>query len=174
MELPDFLEFGPFNLLRQKMGANALGDFVFFDPQRHLTGQELLQLKSDGGIEISVAALRVHEDFTLIYKNARVLVALSEPESQASTASKLYHLADCSQVALWRNRLAHLPLRVATREMSGAVCTECLQRLRYEGFDRGRSRHQPYNERVREGFDLQLYYQRYPCYPVAESESVVF
>lgn len=34
MKLPDFLEFEPFNQLRNTMGAEQLGDFVFFDPKK--------------------------------------------------------------------------------------------------------------------------------------------
>src|SRR5690625_3539173 len=56
VELPDFLEFAEFNRLRERMGAEQLGAFEFFDPRLHLTADERMALEA--GIETGWAALR--------------------------------------------------------------------------------------------------------------------
>src|SRR5690625_6686807 len=43
VELPDFLEFAEFNRLRERMGAEQLGAFEFFDPRLHLTADERMR-----------------------------------------------------------------------------------------------------------------------------------
>ena len=48
MELIDFLEFEPFNQMRERMGTDQLGQFELFDPERHLTGDERSELARQG------------------------------------------------------------------------------------------------------------------------------
>lgn len=73
MKLPDFLEFEPFNTLRNTMSADNLGDFVFFDPRKNLTGLERIELEHNG-LTIKPECLYTASDFTLVYKNSRVLI----------------------------------------------------------------------------------------------------
>ena len=92
MQFPDFLEFEPFNQLRAQMGAEALGEFEFFDPQKHISAEEKQQLLR--GLEITSAQVLKLIDNTLAYKNSRVLVSLWEP---ANLEDWFYHLAACEQ-----------------------------------------------------------------------------
>jgi len=168
MKLPDFLEFEPFNKIRERMGAETLGEFVFFDPHLNLTGHERLSLEQEG-LCVEGDHLRVGDDFTLIYKDSRVLLVSAQPKS---SAERYFHLACCNTVELllaeglqrsvWQAR-TNVP---ESKEGSYQPCSNCLQRLRYQDFDNHRQRHRDYSERVQQEFDLQDFFNRYPMYPV--------
>ncbi len=169
MKLPDFLNFDPFNELRQRMGAEALGDFVFFDPKHHLTGLELLELNK-AGLDTYAGELRVLDDFTLAYKNARVLVYRSTDQEKEVP---VFHLADCAKVYQWR--VSELPVKVTNGELeAGQVCEDCLHRLNYQGFDSVRQRHRDYSQRIFQGFDVTGFFEKYPSYPVEQASAPVF
>lgn len=164
MILPDFLDFEPFNLLRQSMGAKELGQFEFFDPQLHLTAEELNALGSEG-LRVSLAAVRALADSTLAYKNSRVLLY-----SLGQAAEPVYHLAncDCLQRARSDNSTAQWGVAVVTPQRACRVCPACLQAVQYQSFDAVRSRHREYSQRVQENFSLRDFFKRYPCYPLQE------
>ncbi|BFM15196.1 hypothetical protein R50073_13790 [Maricurvus nonylphenolicus] len=171
MKLPDFLQFDPFNQLRQQMGAEELGDFVFFDPKRHLTGLELLALGKTG-LPARGEDLRPLGDYTLAYKNARVLSFRLNAEGKPAG---VYHLADCLKVQQWANVDKSIELQVAFEPPQGMkVCQDCLHRLRYQGFDGARSRHQDYSKRIVQAFDSQGFFEKYPHYPIEESQAPIF
>jgi len=67
MKLPDFLEFTPFNNLKERMQVTKLGQFELFDPVHHLTGVERSDLDRFG---IMVPLSDIHHllDFTLVFK----------------------------------------------------------------------------------------------------------
>jgi len=181
MFLPDFLTFEPFNQLRRDMGAEELGDFTFFDPKRHATGLERLSLCREG-LEIAAHELRVLNDFTLAYKDCRVLLLPcwdeAPPNEKPNANSGVYHLADCPVVidlmnvdstplngSLWRVHCNGEVMAAGSR-----VCRQCLQRLRYRDFDGVRQRHREYSERVEQAFDLNDFFKQYPSYPLGETE----
>lgn len=178
MKLPDFTEFEPFNELRARMGAEELGDFVFFDPHLNLTGHERLSLEREG-LEIDDEHFRVGSDFTLIYKDSRVLLFKQEAESLPATSSttSYYHLASCSEVeAIVTSGLKGSSWLARTTIPSGVedsfqVCTGCLQRIQYQHFDRHRHRHRGYSDRVQQAFDLSDFFSGYPMYPVSAQAS---
>lgn len=183
MFLPDFLQFEAFNQLRREMGAEELGDFVFFDPKRHVTGLERLSLGREG-LEVSVNELRVLNDFTLAYKDCRVLLYQAETGQRASgveaSTNATYHLAECPAVVSLRSVDSDFLSANAWRVRgngealaeSGSVCRQCLQRMRYQNFDAVRQRHREYSERVEQDFDPQAFFKQYPSYPLHEAESV--
>ena len=175
MKLPDFLSFEAFNQLRQTMGAEELGDFVFFDPKRHLTGLQRLSLEREG-LALSPAELRPLGDFTLAYKDTRVL--LYQPPVSAEQGRLFYHLADCPSVyELQGNETEpHWWVRANNPNLIYSnvdyrVCSQCLQRLRYQDFDAARNRHREYSKRVQEDFDLEAFFLRYPSYPINEQQT---
>mgnify|MGYP000143705867 CR=1 FL=1 len=177
MILPDFLNFEPFNHLRKRMGAEDLGDFVFFDPKLHLTGLERLSLEHEG-LMPPVAHLNVLSDFTLVYKDSRVL--LCQPyEAKTTDEQRLYHVADCPTFYRLQDDERREPNTAGNSspwsvrcnnpdQQSGSfrVCGACLQRLRYQHFDAARNRHREYSERVQQEFDLECFFQQYPSYPL--------
>ena len=179
MKLPDFLNFDPFNELRQRMGAEALGDFVFFDPRRHLTGLELLELKKSG-LDADAGELRVLDDFTLAYKNARVLVYRTDEEAEGKVESRSesrakFHLANCPQFQ--QRQVSEQPVAVKVASCVPAsiqVCESCLQRLHYQGFDGVRQRHRDYSQRVYQDFDVAGFFEKYPSYPIEQAAVPVF
>ena len=170
MKLPDFSAFEPFLKLRKKMGADKLGHFEFFDPQAHLTVDERNQLES--GFLSQLQSVRVLTDFTLAYKNSRVAVALPTPRQPEEW---LYHLAACNGFAALAHSDGQRQVILSTTQPqaemgSYRVCGECLQRLRYQGFDGMRNRHRQYSLRVQEEFDLSEFFKAFPVYPVIDSE----
>lgn len=171
MQLPDFLEFEPFNRLRAKMGAENLGEFDFFDPVHHLCSEELEQLQRDA-ITIDVASVRVLADQTLAYKNARVVLYFSNQGS----STDVYHLADCVQVKQYRQ--SSINRGDITYCESGAlpqfrnICTECLQKIHYRNYDAQRNRHRDYSQRIVDSFSLREYFTEFPSYPLRENVKV--
>ncbi len=152
MNLPDFTDFPPLLALRKKMGATELGQFDFFDPVLHLTGEERIQLAGPG-IAVGTMALRKLLDHTVAYKNARVIVW--QPQCAE------YHLC-------WCKNFPQLPdVFVGARKPAGmSVCSECLDHLQYDGHNSHRHRHQDYYAQVRKHFDVATFFQRFPHYPI--------
>ena len=94
MKLPDFFNFEPLNLIKEKMGVprNVYGVLtVLIDPSR-LTEEELKKLTSSDGIDISPDELSILPDGTLAYKNSRVLLYIRDMERYEPR----FHLANCS------------------------------------------------------------------------------
>ena len=173
MKLPNFLEFDAFNKIRATMGAEELGDFVFFDPKKHLTGLERLELQADG-LPVSADVLSAASDFTLIYKDSRVLVYLANP---LEGADWLFHLSDCDLMRKYRedNRLCDFQAKTfLPTHNSGTykVCTDCLQKMRYQNFDGVRNRHREYSQRIEDSFNLDEFFNLYPIYPVVMRQEV--
>lgn len=167
MLLPDFLEFEAFNRIRARMGAERLGAFEFFDPRMHLTAAERGELA--GGIELPWEALRCLHDYTLAYKNSRVLLWLGNDGGSADT---LYHLAYCRSLQNLRRqnpqKSVHLATSLPESELwRRRVCAQCLQQLQYQGYDAARTRHRHYSDRILEDFDLEEFFRDYPVYPLS-------
>lgn len=150
MKLPDFFNFEPLNLIKEKMGVprNVYGVLtVLIDPSR-LTGEELKKLTSSDGIDISPDELSILPDGTLAYKNSRVLLYIRDMERYEPR----FHLANCSTLQEMRakkrfdryvvsantdgnfkiNIIEASMLRTETRKLS--VCQNCLGFLVLGGF----------------------------------------
>ena len=156
MELPDFTTFAPFNALRDKMGTEALGYFELFDPVYHLTGQERSDLARTG-IRVEAHQLSRLLDFTLVYKNSRVLVR----------DQNKFHLCVCASFP--REPSSY---QIATSESvfdgRPPVCRDCLQTLHFKGYDATKARKEAYSEQVWERFKLTDYWATYSQYPISE------
>jgi hypothetical protein len=116
--------------------------------------------------------LRPLGDYTLAYKNARVLAYRLNAEGQGIG---VYHLGDCLKVQQWWSVDKHIDLQVAFKPPEGMkVCQDCLHRLRYQGFDGARSRHQDYSKRIVQAFDVTGFFDQYPHYPIEENQVPIF
>lgn len=154
MKLPDFINDPKLNNLRRKMGADTLGDFALFDPQKQLTYSEREALKN-GDFVINAAHLRVLKDKTLAYKNSRLWIS--------HTAT--YHLAYCPDVQALRHRPATVQAGTEDNH-AGEICLECLALLNYQGVDNRRIRRGEFSEQIQEAFDLAEFKKKFPFYPV--------
>lgn len=156
MSLPDFTEFDAFNELRERMGADKLGHFEWFDPVWHLTGQERSDLERQS-LQIHRDRIMALLDFTLVFKNSRVLVL----------DTSCYHICNCKRLP------SELQLSVATslrptQTKALNVCRDCLQTLHYQGYDLTKARKEAYSHQVFETFKLAAFWRQYPMYPVSE------
>ena len=152
MQLPDFLTFEPFNLLRDKMGADQLGSFEFFDPETQLTGDERSEL-SHCGIPIRTRKIRLLSDHSLAYKNSRIMVL----------TDGVAHVTNCDDLKLGSQVLIGTP-GLFSAEV--APCKSCLHQLRYQGYDMLRERKQELSEKILSKFTFDTFFQHYPLYPV--------
>lgn len=158
LQLPDFTLFEPFNRLRESMNATKLGYFELFNPQYHLTGEERSLLER-GGIEISSDNLHHLLDFTLVYKNSRVILL----------ADNVYHLARCSKLP------SQGRFKIATKvigDKSLSVCPDCLSVLHYKGYDPLKARKEAYSRAILDSFSLSEFKTKYPFYPVSEKREL--
>ncbi|MFQ3231669.1 MAG: hypothetical protein ACI9DO_003059, partial [Reinekea sp.] len=119
IELQDFTKFEPFNALREKMQATELGFFEIFNPQFHLTGNERSDLERIG-VSLPRALLMHLLDFTLVYKNSRVIVM----------QDNRFHVAYCSEFPVQTDYLVSTNF-IGSSELR--VCEHCLTRLHYKG-----------------------------------------
>ncbi len=170
MKLPDFLAFEPFNELRQGMGATELGHFDLFDPKIQLSTHEREELAGEG-LGIAISAIRALDDLTLAYKDGRVAAFTEEPGGY-------FHVSNCANIQALAEQKAKL--KVATVEpllgpsSQVKVCADCLQRLRYEGFDMNRHRHRQYSEGILSRFTLTKFFSVYSAYPIKMNDSPKF
>ncbi|TXR54042.1 hypothetical protein [Reinekea thalattae] len=158
-ELIDFTEFEPFNELREKMAATKLGSFEMFDPEHHLTGEERSQLELQG-MQVDRHQLMQLLDFTLVYKNSRVII-LDIDE---------YHIAACQR----SKQLEKLSIttRLAEKNNNMHVCKACLQTLQFQGYDDQKARKEHYSEDIYRKFNLAQFWTGYQQYPVAVFKEV--
>lgn len=173
MKLPDFLEFSPFNQLREQMGATESGDFTYFDGRTQLGRDELLSL-SGAGLTIKADQLRVLTDRTLAYKNARVITGANQGQGAS------YHLAGCADLIAMVGKGADLQIYALLQDrlpdaLSTALpCQACLGRAHYQRAGLGRQRQrQPLND-VGQEFSVAVWNRKYPPYPVCEKPELVF
>ena len=166
MQLPDFVDFEPLNDLRRAMGDAPLGSFEFFDYQKQLTGLEWQDL-SRYGLALSLTALGKCEDGTLRYKDSRVVAldkACSEP---------MLHIAYCHSLAK-ANEGDLVPEYQVVNQAQAlndeyensrgfVVCYDCLQALKYQGFDYTRSRKRGLCDEIHAAFSLQEFFLNYPA-----------
>jgi hypothetical protein len=158
IKLTNFLEFEPFLVLRKKMQATDLGGFEIFNPQYHLTGVERSELERNGLIlpRHQIAYLL---DFTLAYKNSRVMV-LDE---------RYYHLSYCNEFPDTSQLFVTTDHKL---EPHLSVCPHCLARLHYKGYDPLKARKEAYSRQVEDLFNIDEFWHQYPIYPVSEKRDI--
>jgi hypothetical protein len=156
MEIKSFDDFEPFNKLRKKMGAEELGSFELFDPQKQITysERELLEL---GEFEIPSTGLRILKDKTIAFKNTRLWLTWPQHD--------LFHLAACDQVQKRRHQKSSF--MAGLHQSTGhSVCLNCLQLLKFDGLDARRSRRLDLAETIQKEFKLIDFQKDYPFYPL--------
>jgi hypothetical protein len=156
MQIKSFDDFEPFNKLRKEMETDELGSFELFDPQKQITYSEraLLEL---GEFEISSTGLKILKDKTIAFKNTRLW--LTWPEH------KDFHLAACDHVQKRRHQKASF-IAGLKQPTGHCVCLDCLQLLKFDGFDARRSRRLDLAETIRKEFKLAEFQRFYPFYPL--------
>jgi hypothetical protein len=158
VKLPDFIQFEPLNRLRQLMGAE-LGSFTPAKNPDRLTLAEIEQL-SISGVEIPLDQVRILDDGTLAYKNARVILYIRDVVQYRNSGFRQdelpkFHVSDCQRLQEMRANKRYERYVVATREdglfalnisakdVKGFnhrteklnVCQYCLGKLAWQGFD---------------------------------------
>jgi hypothetical protein len=156
MQIIDFDNFEPFNALRKKMGAEVLGRFELFDPEKQITfsERELLEI---GEFNVPSNRLRILKDKTFVFKNTRLWLSWSEHEN--------YHLAGCDLVQNRRHKKANF-IAGLHQSTDKIVCLDCLQLLKYDGLDARRSRRLDLAKTVQKEFKLTEFQKDYPFYPL--------
>lgn len=166
MDLPDFLEFEPFNTLRERMGADKLGYFEVFDPQRHLTGEERAALRTQG-IRVARSQLMILGDHTLSFKNSRI--GLIADDTLHVTRCK--HIVGMEEGMAISDDEAWQALAIQL-DQPIEVCGECLHQLRFAGLDLDKERKQHHNRKIIAEFRLARYFAEHPDYPLYERTHV--
>ncbi len=159
MNLPDFSEFGPFIELRRKMSADKLGHFELFDPRYHLTGIERSELEQIG-LVVKSEALKRLLDFTLVFKNSRVIL----------NDRQIFHISYCELFP--RQSEYHIFTSAAGLPPGSQVCESCLQRLQFRGYDAHKARKEAYSKQVFVNFSLSDFWKRFPKYPISENREI--
>ena len=138
------------------MGADELGSFELFDPQKQITysERELLEL---GEFEISSTSLKILKDKTIAFKNTRLWLTWLEQED--------FHLAACDHVQKRRHQKASF-IAGLKQPTGHRVCLDCLQLLKFDGFDARRSRRLDLAETIQKEFKLADFQGVYPFYPL--------
>jgi hypothetical protein len=155
MKLPDFYSFAPLNDLRSRMGIppNVYGSLTVAISAARLTPEELGRLSEGDGLEVRFDEVKVHDDGTLIYKNARVLLYIRDvhPYHEQIDLPK-FHIAHCPTLKnmneVGRSHRYLISARVdgtfrlnvirggttKTENQPLNVCQNCLGTLEFNGF----------------------------------------
>tara|TARA_B110000008_G_scaffold108375_1_gene111383 strand:- start:8305 stop:8778 length:474 start_codon:yes stop_codon:yes gene_type:complete len=156
MLIKKFDDFEPFNQLRKKMGAEKLGCFELFDPQRQITYSERESLEL-GNFKIESARLKILKDKTIAFKNTRLWLSWLNEE--------VFHLAACEHIQK-RRHLKGTFIAGLNPLSEKTVCLECLQLLKFDGLDARRSRRLDLAETIQKDFKLADFQKEYPFYPL--------
>ncbi|WP_312978627.1 HNH endonuclease signature motif containing protein [Atlantibacter sp.] len=177
-KLPDFLNSALLNGLRHSMNAPLTQnpELKIVIPGSEFTTLERLRT---GIVDISLDDVKIHVDRTLIYKGYRVLLYIRDINSVAgkSTMPK-YHLAFCS--ALEKMTKIHrfekyvvangdsgefsvnfINNGIETQKVRLNVCQNCLDILRWKGFDMQKMP-RPARLSLVTHFSLQEFFTEYP------------
>jgi hypothetical protein len=150
MRLVDFKQNEQLNHLRKLMGAEQLGSFELFDPDRHLSWENR-QLLAKQWLPVNGNDLHSREN-TLYFKNSPVVAQVDQ----------VFHFALCDDIKkrITHGLLSNVAITTNVALLAGAAnCTYCLHAVGYEGFDVYRHRHQQYNEKILKDFRLIQYIQ---------------
>jgi hypothetical protein len=155
MKLPDFYKFAPLNELRARMGIpqDVYGTLTVAISAARLTPDELGRLYEGDGLEVGLDEVNVHDDGTLIYKNARVLLYIRDVHAhQEQIDLPKFHVAHCPTLKnmneIGRSHRYLISARVdgtfrlnvfrgnkiKTENAFLNVCQNCLGTLEFNGF----------------------------------------
>lgn len=156
MKLPNFLKFAPLNELKSRMGipVDTYGSFDLAVEEGRLTLEELEQLSSGEGIEISFDQLIILPDGTLAYKDSRVLLYIRDIHAYGGRHHEpRYHLSHCttleemsaggrfSRFVIAAEATGEFKVNIISNRASRTerrrlrVCQNCLSELLFDGFN---------------------------------------
>jgi hypothetical protein len=181
MKLPDFYKFAPLNDLRARMGIpeGVYGSLSVVISAPKLTPEELRRLYEGDGIEVGFDEVEVHEDGTLIYKGARVLLYIRDVHSyQEKIELPKFHIAHCptlkNMTELGRSHRYLISARtdgtfrlnvfrggtMRKEDQSLNVCQNCLGELEFNGFKNNLTR--PERALHVNAFTPAVFFEQYP------------
>lgn len=184
MKLPNFLEFKPFNDLREEMGAHELGEFSLSLNWEEISIKEIAQLDKEG-IDVDVSDIQFLKDGTIAYKNRRVLLYIRDWKVHGSHESlPKFHICHCSTLEemIRRGRFKRYVVSTRTdgiflynlinsnkdqileREERLDVCKNCLQNLNYNDYITDK-------DKAFKTFDLNEFFIRFICSPIKVTPS---
>ncbi|WP_213715498.1 HNH endonuclease [Cedecea lapagei] len=152
IKLPDFLEWGLLNSLRNEMKAPLAKSFTQ-DTQFVPIDIPIIERLRNAGIDINIDELQIHSDGTLIYKGYRVLLYIRDISSMGREANMpKYHLAYCqtlekmhkndrfNRYVVANDDSGSFQVNVVDGSIQGqsvklSVCQNCLDKIHWKGFD---------------------------------------
>jgi hypothetical protein len=157
MKLPNFVVLDDFIRLKNAMGIprNKLGNLRVIEVRRiGATRDEIRQLAQEG-LEVDKQDVVLLPDGTLSYKDRRVLLYIRDISQYGGNYSDpRFHFADCVTLRTMRANLRFSRFVIASRddglfqlhyidsdrrtERTLDACQNCLERLNYKGFQRGK------------------------------------
>lgn len=177
-KLPDFLNSALLNGLRHSMDAPLTQSHELKIIIQGSEFSTLEQLRA-GIIDINIDDIKIHVDKTLIYKDYRVLLYIRDINSVAgkSTLPK-YHLAFCSALEKMTKihrfekyvvangdcgqfKVNFINNGVETKKVRLNICQNCLDILRWKGFDMQKMSRSTRLSLVAD-FSLQEFFTEYP------------
>jgi hypothetical protein len=181
MKLPDFYKFAPLNDLRARMGIpqDVYGTLSVTISAARLTPDELRRLYEGDGLEVGFDEINVHDDGTLIYKNARVLLYIRDVHAyQEQIDLPRFHVAHCPTLKnmneIGRSHRYLISARVdgtfrlnvfrgnkiKAEDASLSVCQNCLGTLEFNGFKNNLTR--PERTLHVKAFTPANFFEQYP------------
>lgn len=165
MKLPNFFEFEPLNNLRKKMNAKIIQDIEIVKVD--VLSEEELSKLTGVGLDISINDVKVLEDGTLAYKNARVVLYIRD--WTYPTGHPKFHVSDCKTLQDMRSKGRVARYVVASRndgvfnvnilnkntnnfenkDLKLSVCKNCLSNINWTKVSS-------------KTFDLDVYFQYFP------------
>jgi hypothetical protein len=181
MKLPDFYKFAPLNDLRARMGIakDVYGTLTITISAAKLTPDELRRLYEGDGLEVGLDEVNVHDDGTLIYKNARVLLYIRDVHPfQDQLDLPKFHVAHCPTLKnmneIGRSHRYLISARIdgtfrlnvirgnmtKPENASLNVCQNCLGTLEFNGFKNNLTR--PERMLHVNAFTPAIFFEQYP------------
>jgi hypothetical protein len=181
MKLPNFYKFAPLNDLRARMGIpqDVYGNLTVAISAAKLTPDELDRLYEGDGLEVGLDEIKVHDDGTLIYKNARVLLYIRDVHPyQEQVDLPRFHIAYCPTLKnmgeVGRSHRYLISARVdgtfrlnvfrgnimKAENQPLNVCQNCLGALEFNGFKNNLTR--PERALHVSAFTPAIFFEQYP------------
>ncbi len=155
MQLPNFLDYGPFNYLRHKMNAELI-DFGKIKMES-LNVSNLRKRLRERGIDVDIKKVKVDEDGTLLYEGEKVLIYIRDQYLGYIDSGReyKYHISNCRTLQEMRKKNRYYRYVASTRTDGKFivnyigynneivekeklteihVCRGCLRNLNYKGY----------------------------------------
>ncbi|MCI1899747.1 MAG: HNH endonuclease [Enterobacter sp.] len=177
-KLPNFLNWELLNTLRHEMSAPLTESFVL-DVHFKQIDIPIVERLRNAGIDVNIDDIKIHDDGTLIYNGFRVLLYIRDISSIAGqTRMPKYHFSYCKALETMQKNSRFGRYVVANRD-SGEfqvnvmdsniktqtvrlnVCQNCLDTIRWKGFDMQKMA-RPMRLNIVSHFSLLDFFREYP------------